>query len=83
MNTNTANAANDHDQQDLVGHGRGEHLGLRLIGEHGEQAAAHSGEKRADAEGQPLVAGQIDAHGLCRHLIIPDSLESPAVGGVD
>ena len=29
------------------------------------------------------MAGQIDAHGLCRHLIIPDSLESPAVGGVD
>ena len=29
------------------------------------------------------MAGQIDAHGLCRHLIVPDSLESPTVGGVD
>ena len=59
-----ADTADDHDQQDLVGHSRGEHLGLRLIGEHGEQAAAHASEEGADAEGHPLVLGQVDAHGL-------------------
>ncbi len=30
-----------------------------------------------------LWLGQIDAHGLCRHLIVPDGLKGPAVGGVD
>ena len=29
------------------------------------------------------MAGQIDAHGFCRHFIVPDGLEGPAVGGVD
>jgi hypothetical protein len=26
---------------------------------------------------------QVDAHGLGRHLVVPDGLEGPAVGGVD
>ncbi len=31
----------------------------------------------------PLVLGQVDAHGLGGHLILPDGLEGPAIGGVD
>ncbi|CAN4013138.1 hypothetical protein GLDPPO_GLDPPO_03460, partial [Dysosmobacter welbionis] len=27
--------------------------------------------------------GQVDAHGLGGHLILPDGLEGPAIGGVD
>ena len=48
-----------------------------------EDAVTHPGEEGADAEGQPLVAGEVDAHGLGGHLIVPDGLEGPAVGGVD
>ena len=29
------------------------------------------------------MAGEVDAHGLGGHLIVPDGLEGPAVGGVD
>ena len=29
------------------------------------------------------MPGEVDAHGLRRHLVVPDGLEGPAVGGVD
>ena len=46
-----ANAADDHDQQNLVGHGGGKGLGLGVGDVHGEQRAAHAGEKAGNHEG--------------------------------
>ena len=48
-----ADAADDHDEQDLIGHGGGVHLGLGVVDEHGKQGAPHSGEGR-DAEDNDL-----------------------------
>src|SRR5699024_1953017 len=78
-----ADAADDHDEQYLIGHSGGVDLGLGVVSEHGEQGAAHPGEEGGDAEGEHLVPGEVDAHGLGGDLILPDGLEGTAVGGVD
>ena len=78
-----ADTADDHDEQDLIGHGGGKGVGLDAGLEHGQQGAADAGKEGADEEGLHLVLGQVDAHGFGGDLVIPDGLEGPAVGGVD
>ena len=77
-----ADAADDHNEEDLIGHGHGEALGLDAGHVHGHEAAAKAREEGTDDEGHHLMLRQVDAHGLRGDLIIPDGLEGPAVGGV-
>ena len=78
-----ADTADDDDEQDLIGHGRGKDLGLHGRCEHRKERAGHAREKRADDKGQALVLFEVHTHGLRRDLIIADGLERAAVGGVD
>ena len=78
MNTSTANAANDHDQQDLVGHAGFEGGGLHAGLIHGKHCAGDTGKEAADDKAHALVAGKVDAHGFGSDLVITDGLEGTA-----
>ena len=78
-----AHAADDHDQQNLIGHGGLERVRLHGALIHGQQRTAHPREEGADHEGHLLVMEQVDAHGLRRDLVVADRLECPTVGGVN
>ena len=78
-----ANAANDHDQQDLVGHAGFEGGGLHAGLIHGKHCAGDTGKEAADDKAHALVAGKVDAHGFGSDLVITDGFEGTAIGGVD
>ena len=78
-----ADAADDDDEQDLIGHRALEREGLHCAHVHGEHAAADAREERRDDKGEALVVREVDAHGLGGDLIVADGLEGAAVGRVN
>ena len=77
-----AYAAENHHEQDLIGHGGLKVIGLRDGEHHGKRRARDTREEGTRHEGDHLVLCKVDAHGLRCHLVVTDGLEGAAVGGV-
>ena len=77
-----ADAADDDQQQYLIGHAASERHRLHRAHVHRQHTAADAREERGNDEGKALVVGKIDAHRLGGDLVVADGFERAAVSGV-